>query len=202
MKFKQWVKQLGLVSALLLSTNAQSAILTLDPFNSTIEQGETIDLNLRVWGLMPTQDIAFWSVDLGYDLSVFSFDSAVTGDELGNPATPFTPFGFPAGFVDTGSNLTLAETSSLLDLSSQADNFILATLTFSGVAPGTATFALDSLSAIFMDSLGGAINIDSALSGSGTVNPVTAVPVPGAVWLLGSALLGFTGIRSRLKASA
>ncbi|WP_209262590.1 VPLPA-CTERM sorting domain-containing protein [Thiorhodococcus minor] len=50
--------------------------------------------------------------------------------------------------------------------------------------------------------LAGVTKMEVTLAGSGAVGPMSAVPIPAAVWLFGSALLGLAGIGYRRRASA
>jgi hypothetical protein len=119
------------------------------------------------------------------------------------------------GYVDSVPGLTVTPTSvtgsasvSIQPIAFQFNqSFDLTIALFAGVIPYTnGSGAVDFLHTALLsgisilDSNGNALTGASIVSGSGTTydaNGVQAVPVPGAAWLFGSAVLGLAAARQR-----
>ena len=173
---------------LAMAVSAQAATLSFLPDYDSITVGETISVDVEISGL-ESVDLAGFDLDVSFDDSVLDFTGYTLYDELG--AIPADAWDLSNGDDGFGT-INLAEMSWLWDLSGQSDSFTLATLTFEGLEVGCSdlTFTYADLS----DDWGDVITIDSLGDGSVDVNPV---PLPGAVWLLGSGLAGLVGLKRR-----
>jgi hypothetical protein len=83
--------------------------------------------------------------------------------------------------------------------------FTLATLAFDSTAVGTALFDLSlvfdpgGFGPVWFDGLGAEITDFSTFAPAGTSVAINAVPIPGALFLLGSGLIGLVGLRKKLS---
>ncbi len=178
------------------SSGAGAATLMLEPAATTVATGDSFTLDLVVSGLGAGvgPSLGNFEVDIAFDPGALSFDGYAFGPLLGDVAAfealdvgfgEFTP-----GVVNIAlvSLLTAGELIAI-----QPDTFVLATLAFtaSGLAPGSST-AID-IAAVFAlgDSGGSPVPVDGV---SGAL--ISAVPLPAAIWLFMTALLGLAGMSS------
>lgn len=170
-----------------MAVSAQAATLSFLPDYNSITVGETVSVDIEISGL-ESVDLAGFDLDVSFDDSVLDFTGYTLYDELG--VVPADASDWSQGDDGSGT-INVAEMSWLWDLSGQSDSFTLATLTFAGLEVGSSdlTFTYTDLS----DDWGDVITAD-LLGGNVDVNPV---PLPGAVWLLGSGLAGLVGLKRR-----
>lgn len=166
---------------------AAAAALSFAPSESTIGAGDQIGIDVIVSGL-ENVDLGAFDFAVSYDDTVLSFGSYVLGEGLGDIGAGDAE---DWSFGDLGGGvINLAEISWLDDLSFQLDSFTLATLTFVGTDPGISPLSFSDV--CLGDNSGD--SIDAALE-TGSVN---VVPVPAAIWLFGSGLIGLAGLRRKL----
>ena len=184
------------------SSGVSAAILlSPTPSTQTIALGglTTIDLRIAGLGAGVAPSLGAYDVDLMFDPSVLSFVSATFGDGvLGNQLDLFglgsVSFLTPSTGMVNLFELSL-DTSADLD-ALQADAFVLASLSFSGLSGGTSPIGLS------VNALGDADGAPVAASistGSVVVTPSTAIPEPAtyALMLAGIALTGTVRKRGR-----
>ena len=137
------------------------------------------------------QDLAGFELDVNYDSTALTLDYYTLTDELGS---------FSAGDAEEWSlgddgigTFNLSVLSYLMDFSTQSDDFILATLSFSGDDSAISNIILSNI--ILSDPYGEAI----PFSVNGT--DINVVPEPGTMCLMGFgvALLGFACRRRTAK---
>lgn len=161
--------------------------LSFNPSTATVGMGDQIGLEITISGLEDV-DLGAFDLNLNYEDTFLSFDSYVLGDGLGDidagDAADWSQGDLGGGVIN------LAELSWLDDLSSQPDSFCLATVFFTGSAVGTSSLSFSDVD--LGDEWGDSITDPSLETGS-----VTVVPVPTALWLLGSGLIGLVGLRRR-----
>lgn len=173
---KRWLLAILLLSAVLFSAVPAAATVVMCDY----------DVDVTISGLGGF-DLAAFDLNVNYDDELLDFGSYTLSEELGS---------FDEGDAedwslgDDGSGtVNLAVVSYLIDFSTQPDDFTLATLTFSGNSTGLDGIGLSDI--ILSDDFGDPIPFTVRST------DINAVPIPGAVWLLGSALVGIVGLRRR-----
>jgi len=175
--------QLGTVSA---------AVVSFSPSSQNVALGDSVSVDLRISGLGDDILSAF-DLDISFDASILDFQSFTFG-------TGLDTFGLGTlnDAADFGGGLVnVFELSFDLDADLeffQPNDFVLGTFNFDTLSYGTS--ALD----ISVIGLAGALGLplDAELrSGS-----VSVVPVPAAIWLFGTGLIGLIGFSKRRKATS
>jgi hypothetical protein len=183
----KWKLMLGICVFCALSVTAVSApaavVVNFFPSTTSIGLGSNFDVDVMIFGLDSTDLAAYW-LDIGFNDNALDYEGVSFGSELGYPDDSTTDVLSATGFV------SIAEASELLNFNSQPDAFTLFTLTFSAQAIGSSAFSF--LTVDLSDPYANPI----AASGGGDVN---VAPIPGAMWLLASGLIGLIGFRRRLQ---
>ncbi len=173
---------------------AQAATITVDPISPIHTNGDVFSVSIVgtdfIEGSGGTLGGGF---SLAWDPSILTLQSSAitfSGDQA---------FGQP-GVVDVAAGTwTNADVTSLFTAETLA-NFEIATLSFLAVLPGVSptdvTIGLfdNGFDRIWADSAGLVDVNPTFIGGSVTVNPV---PVPAAVWLFASGILGLVGVARR-----
>lgn len=158
-------------------------------------------MNARGWSNEVTDYFSFgFSIDSGYeaDLSSLSLGTRSSGSGPGTLGLFYSGDGFTNSLYtfnqSGGSNFvySIVDLSSLQDLTGAIEFRISQIGTVSaggGVTGSTGTFRV----ANYYD---GANNTNFAITGD-----ISPVPVPAAIWLLGSGLIGLAGVARKRKAS-
>lgn len=180
----------ALAAATLLAPARAVPIVTLDPVTQNIGIGDTALVNLNISGL----GLGAVPPKLGGWLAHITFNNAIV--TIGNADVTFGTnldlgvFGTIQG-VDTGTpgmlkldQVSFEDSGSLI--AQQPGAFSLATLKFTGVAPGTTTLTFARLE--LSDELGFPLSTTSSTA-SITVGGATGVPDGGAITLAGAACL-------------
>jgi hypothetical protein len=178
-----------LICFCLFSGFANAAIITYTPLNPSVTLGNTVTLSISGEGFT-TQTIG-GNVNLSWDNTILT---------LATTSSPDVVFTWPgdtvgASFVDSDTiNLSLGHFGS----GSFGPTFNIANLLFTGSGVGispitisTSNWVDESFSLLSSQPTG-------VVGGNVTVN---VVPIPGAIWLLGSGLIGMVGIRRKLGKS-
>ncbi|MFN0125186.1 MAG: cohesin domain-containing protein [Verrucomicrobiales bacterium] len=133
----------ALAAALALAGSATAATVSFNPSSQTVGVGDTATVQLVVSGLGDgtSPSLGAWAVSFDYDPAVVSFSSATfgTGLDLGI----FGSLQFLDGSVS--GNVLLDEVSfeDSADLNAaQPDSFVLATINFTALAPGSSPLSL------------------------------------------------------------
>jgi hypothetical protein len=193
-----------------LANHAVAVTLSLQPASQTAMPGDTVTLDLVIDGLgdFASDSLGAFDIDIAYDTSVLTFSGYTLGPYLGDVSLS-EAVDFSLG--DSGGTVNITELSLLEndDVSCffcippyldeiQPGSFTLASLDFTVdvLDPGASTIvAIDTVNALG-DGFGAALTVEST-----TDAVINAVPVPAAVWLFGSGLIGLIGL-ARRKQSA
>ena len=184
---------IGAVSVLAVAGVANAATVSLNPDTISVAPGDTFQVTLD-FAAMPAffagGVVVDWSGPPAIGISLLDSDASI--------AAQIEAAGFDIGFAQQGQSgpntLDISMTGFLNDPTFQ--NGTLLTLNFladtesSGIAALNARF-LDT----FIDNLSSPINPQPDFVGTSIT--ISAVPVPAAVWLFGSGLLGMVGVARR-----
>ena len=184
----------------LLHYGAASAItLEVVPSSSTVNKGGSVTADIKVSGLGDgaAPSLGAYDFDLTFNSSLFSFNSITFGDPVLGNQLDLDPLGIGFGSLTGdslfGNVLNLFEISfdSTTELDTlQAPEFILASVVFDvNQMTGVGVFSL--LVNDLSDSFGGLLDSTTIAA------TVQVVPVPAAVWLFGTGLIGLIGFGKR-----
>ncbi len=179
--------------------------LTSDTDPLTVTNGDTITFTV---GMTPLEAITGYTLDIRYDSTELDFQTATQlVPFFGGAFVP--PFNLdPASTAGDSGSTGLATSdsgrASVLQVSDSQPVGDLFSLTFTVLTP--VSDGLSDLTVGLLNS--GADDINPAVGGAAfTIDPDTvsasigAVPVPAAIWLFGSGLLGLIGIARSKKAT-
>ena len=177
------------VAGLLVSSPSYAVLIHFVPGSTTVGPGDVFDLDILVSGL-GTEIVSAYELDVSYDPTIITATGVTFGSFLGAPLDSLTDFILSSG------NVNLAELSFLGDddlVALQPGSFVLATISFLAVAPGTTSLFFEP-SPIFevIDLKGKNAMILEAEAQPGTVivRQTEPVPEPGTLLLL----VGFVGL--------
>jgi len=177
--------------AFFIATTSYAAFVGLDPESQTATVGNPVNVDVFISGLGDSTAPSLGTFDLiiRFDENILSFTDAAFGNQLDiwglGSLTEVTP---ATGAVEI---FQVSYDSAEDLLTYQAGSFSLATLTFDTLSVGISPLSIEVIS--LGDAYGDSLAADL---GSGSVS---AVPIPGAVWLLGSGFLGLFGIKRKLR---
>jgi hypothetical protein len=170
--------------------NADAITVSVVPPNQNVGLGSPVNVSLQITGLgnLSAPTLGTFDLNLNFDPTILSFNSAVFGDPvLGDQLDP-TGLGNTLNFSSPGFgtvelfDLSLDSASQLNGL--QPASFILGSLAFDTI--GTGTSSLDLTINALGDADGNTLSA-STQNGSANVNPVSTVPEPSSALLLAGA---------------
>ncbi len=192
---------LSIFGMLYLGSSA-AATLSFSPSSTVVNEGDNFDVDVVISDL-PFDDflgaqtlVGAFDITVGFDSSIIASTGVSFSDALGDD--PLDVVNGSAGDNVAGT-VDAFSISLLFDLSpfQTTPSFSLATLSFQALSIGTTP--LDFLNIIISDDLGGPIGAQ------GVSGDVSVVPLPGAVWLMLTGLLGIGAMarknRDAVKAS-
>lgn len=195
------MKKLVAAFALLCSTTIFSGAvfgvtLSLDPSSQDIGVGDTVTVDLNISGLggFVPPSLGAFLVEVTFDNSVLTFDSADYGPMLGNPVDLFETDILTT--VAAGS-VSLDEFSFLFDFeldALQPESFTLVTLAFTGLTQGTSALGFGAID--LSDAVGFMI-VDPILEASSITVKASSIPEPTMLLLFLSGLGGIAAVRLR-----
>jgi len=172
----------------LLAGQASAAILSFSPDNPNVIESQAfeVDVVLDPEGVL----VGGFSFNVDFDPLVLAITDVQFSNSLGDPFIEALPDfdDSVAGTVDI-FNVSLLFDSELIPLQPAA-GFTIATLSFLSIADGMSPLGFSSI--IVSDDLGLGTS-SSGIAGSVDVSPI---PLPGALWLM---LTGLLGIRTLVR---
>ena len=185
-----------LCAAIAAAGPARAVSLSLLPASPSVYAGTPLAIDIVIGdlgaGVAPT--LSAFDLDVSFDASVLSFDWVEFGFDLGIPVTEAL---ISSGLLAGPTRVDLAETSLLSNATLDANQpvtFVLATLLFLALAPGTSPLAITQ--AVLANTAGGG-SIAATLSGASVT--VLAVPEPISIGLVGLGLCALAAQRGRQR---
>ena len=166
-----------------------AGIITISvvPPSQSVALGSPVSVSLQITGLgnLTAPSLGAFDINLNFDPTILSFNSAVYGDPIFGDQLDPTGLGNTLNFSSPGFgtvelfDLSLDSASQLNSL--QPATFILGTLVFDTIGTGTSSLdlTLNSLGDADGNSLSASIQ-----NGSADVNPASTVPEPSSALLL------------------
>ena len=197
---KRTFKGLAAVVALFSASMANAATVSLSTLTPTVNDGDSFTLDVS--GTEFATGVSGFNISLTWDAAILQLVdpslAALTASAASN--------GFEVAFTASTTPGQLHFVASTFSLTPPAGPALdLFSLDFTTLAPSPGTIvasALGTTGGEWTDALGAQIlGIDYATAGTATV-AVSAVPVPAAVWLFGSGLIGLAGIARRSNTKA
>ena len=180
---------LGFIFGLtLLSGHASAATIGWGSAPATIYAGDSFSLNITGSGF--TSNVDGGGVNFTYDKNILNVTS-VTIDEI---VWDFGGAGISTGSIDNGAGT--ANGIMVNTFSTVIGSFDVATIQFQAIGSGTSALNLTEY-ALNPWASGGSL-IDPIMA-SNSLTVLQSVPVPAAVWLFGSGLIGLIGVARRKK---
>jgi hypothetical protein len=177
MRMKTFKVTLLAVALIIFTAGLSSAAIVMTVETATINVGQTTTIDVSLSGV--TGNAYTFDLTIPYNSSNFSVSNLVAGPAVG---------GMTLGLLSyTTSNIFVSY------FNAPVSNGVLASFDVTGLKAGV--YALNLSSAFVGDISGGDLDF-TKVNGTLTVN---AVPIPAAVWLLGSGLVGLVGLRRRMK---
>ena len=182
------------ISVLTFCGAAQAITVSTTPDASSYQVGETVSIDLIIsdLGNGDAPSIGAFDIDLMFDSSIISFDSVSFGDPVLGDQLDLWGMGSMTDYGEDNDSINVFELSfddpaDLLAM--QADEFVLATFTFTASAEG------DSHVNIYVNDLSDAYGVESLAANTISSN-VKVVPLPAALPLL---ISGLTLVSARRK---
>jgi hypothetical protein len=179
-----------------LPRHADAVTLAFEPLSQQANLGDPLDVAVRVSGLgnLAPPSLSTFDLDVSFDPTVLAYTGAEFGDPVLGDQLDLFALGSLSGETPGLGVVNLFEVSLDLpdDLDNlQAESFVLFTLHFDALTPGTSALALAA------NELGDAIGDPlSADLGAGSVN---VVPEPGSARLLAPGLVLLATWRRRSR---
>lgn len=194
---KQFLACVLAVFGILCIGQSSAATLSFSPANSVVNPTDSFDVDVVISDLGGNLVGAF-DFTVGFDPAIIASTGVTFGGALGNP----DPLAFETITGSFGDNVfgtvDAFNISFLFDFELAAlqdpGGFTLATLSFQALSIGQT--ALDFLGIVISDDLG------EAIGAQGVSGNVSVVPLPGAVWLMLTGLLGIGAMARKKKAAA
>lgn len=182
----KYIKKVMAVFLLLFSGYISAATIGWDAAPATINVGDSFSLNIL--GSAFTGNVDGGGVNFSYDSSILNVIS-ISIDEA---VWDFGGFGISTGAIDNFTGTVdgiMVNTFSVV-----TGSFDVATIQFQAIGAGTSALNLVEYALNPWASGGALIN---PIMASSSLTVLQSVPIPAAVWLFGSGLLGLIGLARR-----
>ena len=187
------ISKLICIASVVLCGQVSAASIGWGSSPGTININDTFSVDIIGSGF--TSNVDGGGVNLSYDSSVLNILSVSIDESVWD----FGGTGISTGTIDNGAGSVDGIMMNTFG-NVVTGNFVVATVQFQAMGPGTSGLGLSEFLLNPWASGGSLLNPDF-LDGSLTVSdPSAVVPVPAAAWLFGSGLLGLVGMARRKKA--
>lgn len=191
---KQFFVCLITVLGFLQLGTASAALLSFSPSSQSVSLGDNVSVDLRISEL-GDEILTGFDLNISFDDSILGFQSFTFGsglDLFGLGSIQDVDDSLP-GLVNV-FEISFESDDDLKDF--QPNDFILGTFNFSALSIGTS--ALSITAPLFGVALVG--ELASELDMQVQDGSVSVVPIPAAIWLFGTGLIGLVGFSKRGKA--
>ena len=181
------------LASLLMASQANAATVQINPDSITVVNGSTFTLTVEGIGFPATNGGGF---SLIWDPTALMLNT--TDTEVDTTLTN-SGFNFNSVFIDQVAGTLDVINAAFFVPAVSGGNFDLAVLSFTALNPGVTTTDLGFFEnqPTWVDE--NDVDLASQPRYIGATVTVSAVPVPAAVWLFGSGLIGLVGIARRRK---
>ena len=186
------VKKIIPALLLLFSGYTSAATISMDTAFTTANVNDVFTIN--VIGTDFLSNVDGGGINISFDSSVVNILSVSIDESVWD----FGGFGINTGSIDN-INGTL-DGVMVNTFANVKGNFVIATIEMQAIAVGDSLLSLSEYVLNPWASGGSLINPDF-IDASVNVTTVSAVPVPAAVWLFGSGLIGLAGFARRKKSA-
>lgn len=170
---------LTLLSMIFTVPALSAPVVSLELSGNPVSVGTAFDIRVIASGLEVTDPVIGFGFDLDYDDSVFVYNGASVN----------------SSFIDNSGAFADTDVAGSVFPGISGDDIFLTSLSFTPQSAGD--FSLGIVSDMDNPNQGLFTVYDKIdMSGDVTVN---ATPIPGAVWLFASGLVGLAGIRRKIK---
>jgi hypothetical protein len=163
-----------------------AVIVSLQPESPTVAVGESFKVGLFA-ALEPGDYIDWYDINVGFEVGKLGFNKYMLGDNMSNDSEDFS-------MGDLGNGFANVAQLAWGDVSDQAGSILLASLWFDALAFGQTILGFGDVQLNYGTreyQEGNGLSLEGA--------NVNVVPIPGAVWLLGTGLIGLLGLRRKKK---
>jgi hypothetical protein len=179
---------------LLAGTPVMAMTIGFQPSAQTVNLGSSLAVDV-VATLGSNEIVSAYDLDLGYNPLILNATGVTFGTFLGAPLSIFSS-NLSAGLVDF-AEVSFLNDSDLAAL--QPSAFTLATISFTAIGLGTSSLDIvNYLNGVNdIKGLNNTIYLSPVLDQGSVTVTASGVPIPGAVWLLGSGLMGLLGLKRK-----
>ncbi len=182
-------------AALVIAAPARAITISFVPSSTTVDVGDPIDIDVLVSDL-GIEIVSAYDLDVDYDSTIVTATGVTFTPFLGGPLDAMEVAILNPGFIDffAVSFLSDDELAAL-----QGGPFVLATLSFVAISPGTTSLIFDPIKFPGIDVKGrdGARLAVNAEEGEINVREQTRIPEPSTLWLGLVGLLAARELRRR-----
>lgn len=182
------IKSLSFLTCLLFG-HANAATISFDTSSSTTSLGQTFSLSIIGTDFLNSADGG--GIDLSFNKDVISILSVSINESVWD----FGGLGISTGTID--NSLGTVNGIMVNTFADVGTAFTVATIEFQAIGLGVSDLLLNEFNLNPWASGGSVIN--PALESSSITVEASVVPVPAAVWLFGSGILGLIGVARRKK---
>jgi len=182
------VKKLIFVISMLASGYLSAATITFDSPTTSVNTNDTFTID--VIGNNFINNVDGGGINLSFNSSVLN----VLSVNINESVWDFGGFGISTGTIDNSAGSI--DGVMVNTFANVTGNFVIATIEMQAITEGSSLLILSEYGLNPWASGGSLINPDYA-NGSVDVSAVSAVPVPAAIWLFGSGLIGLVGFSKR-----